>query len=267
MDNMEMENAMWKNELASSEEKMQTAIGDALIAAASICYFGPLDSDNRANLLADWLARCEMGNFNSKCSCSLRKSVSRTTKLDLLLKPAVDSKLSGKSSETLRLDQNQNRKTVASTKDGSLSNILEAVVPTRDDFCLEDILSCFEEQCDWRLKHMPTDLHAVQNALIMRACCQNRYHVWPLLIDPDRQGKKWVKILQKGESRIREHDLAPVSLPPSAAQSRTLMSDKTVEDEDLVPPSRGTAISITDVSDYSLAESVSLTESSSHVKR
>ncbi|XP_064648692.1 dynein axonemal heavy chain 6-like isoform X2 [Lineus longissimus] len=266
MEQMETENILWKEELASSEQKIQTAVGDALIAAASICYFGPLDSENRANLLSDWLARCEAGNFDVKTSSKVTRSVSRSTKLDVILKPSLERKVGGETSDGSKLDQNQNRTITESGMEMSSTDtcIPQPVLPTRTVFCLEDIFSSFEEQCQWRLKHMPTDLHAVQNALIMRACCQNRYHVWPLLIDPDRQAKKWVEILQKGKSRIRENLLTPVNMTTNASPSGPLMPGISYED---VPPSRGTAITAcTDMSDYSLGESISLTESSSNFK-
>lgn len=72
---------------------------------------------------------------------------------------------------------------------------------------LQDVLSTFNELSDWKLKQMPTDVHSLHNALIMRVCCHNRKHCWPLLIDPDQQAQMWVQALQDSENIIREDEL------------------------------------------------------------
>ena len=48
----------------------------------------------------------------------------------------------------------------------------------------------------------------VQNALMMRVCCHNRKHCWPLLIDPDNQAEMWVKALQGSTNVFTERDVA-----------------------------------------------------------
>jgi hypothetical protein len=55
---------------------------------------------------------------------------------------------------------------------------------------------------------LPTDLHAVQNALLMRVSSLNRRHCWPLLLDPDNQAEMWVKALQNSRNIFTARDVA-----------------------------------------------------------
>ena len=64
MDNMDMQNNLWKSELKLAKSKIKSAPGDALLTAACVCYHGPLDNRTRAELMNDWLTRCEMSNFD-----------------------------------------------------------------------------------------------------------------------------------------------------------------------------------------------------------
>lgn len=72
----------------------------------------------------------------------------------------------------------------------------------------QDILSDFDELSDWRMRSLPTDLHAQQNALLMRVSCHNRRHCWPLLLDPDNQAEMWVKALQGSRNTFNLCDVA-----------------------------------------------------------
>ena len=83
----------------------------------------------------------------------------------------------------------------------------QSVISTRSGYTLQDILSDFDELSGWRMSSLPTDLHSVQNALLMRVSCFNRKHCWPLLIDPDNQAEVWVKALQKSQNLFSEKDL------------------------------------------------------------
>ena len=78
---------------------------------------------------------------------------------------------------------------------------------TRNSYCLQEILSDFDELSKWRLDNLPTDLHSVQNALLMRVSCYNRKHCWPLLIDPDNQAETWVKSIQTSSNIFSEKDV------------------------------------------------------------
>ena len=64
MSHMSEQHLSWKTELRLSRNKLRTAPGDALLTAAAICYHGALDNGTRAELMQDWLARCEIGNFD-----------------------------------------------------------------------------------------------------------------------------------------------------------------------------------------------------------
>ena len=74
--------------------------------------------------------------------------------------------------------------------------------------CCQEVLSTFEELSDWRLRLLPTDVHSLHNALIMRVCCHNRKHCWPLLVDPDGQAQLWVEALQDSDNIIRDDDIS-----------------------------------------------------------
>ena len=69
------------------------------------------------------------------------------------------------------------------------------------------MLSSFEELSDWKLRSLPTDVHSLHNALIMRVCCHNRKHCWPLLVDPNEQAELWVEALQDSINVIRDADI------------------------------------------------------------
>lgn len=43
----------------------------------------------------------------------------------------------------------------------------------RDSFTLQGVLSTFDEQSDWKIKNLPTDIHSLHNALIMRVSVLN----------------------------------------------------------------------------------------------
>ena len=87
--------------------------------------------------------------------------------------------------------------------------------------CCQEVLSTFEELSDWRLRLLPTDVHSLHNALIMRVCCHNRKHCWPLLVDPDGQAQLWVEALQDSDNIIRDDDISE-SLAPSIHHLQSL---------------------------------------------
>ena len=57
LDHMSPQNNFWRQELKTSRGLLRTSLADALLAAASVIYHGPLDSHTRAELLDDWLRR------------------------------------------------------------------------------------------------------------------------------------------------------------------------------------------------------------------
>ncbi|EDO49398.1 predicted protein [Nematostella vectensis] len=139
VDSMSEYFSSWKQNLKTSKQNLVTAPGDALMAAAAVCYFGPLIRTARDELFRDWL----------RVSHSL--FVSNT-------------------------------------------------VPVQEGVSLHVLLSTCDELGDWERRDLPKDEYAVQNALIMRTCGNDRKHCWPLLIDPHGQAVDWIQALHKGKA-------------------------------------------------------------------
>ncbi|XP_076466624.1 dynein heavy chain domain-containing protein 1-like isoform X2 [Babylonia areolata] len=129
-------------------------------------------------------------------------------------------------------------------------------LPTRSNYTIQDILSDFDELSEWRMESLPTDLHSVQNALLMRVSSHNRRHCWPLLLDPDNQAEMWVKALQASRNIFTARDVADQLEDegiPIDKMNQTTDSDRGEPPEP--PPSRGTALTFSDVTEYTIAES------------
>ena len=86
---------------------------------------------------------------------------------------------------------------------GQTVNLLQ----TRPNFSLPDVLSSFEELSVWKKQNLSMNAHAIENALIMRVCCKNRKHCWPLLVDTEGEAETWVRFLQNSKNTINEEDL------------------------------------------------------------
>lgn len=65
MDSMSVHHARWKTEMKESRAKLRAAVGNALLTAACAAYYGLLDEKRRARLRDTWLAKCEMGDFDT----------------------------------------------------------------------------------------------------------------------------------------------------------------------------------------------------------
>lgn len=63
---------------------------------------------------------------------------------------------------------------------------------------LQAILSSPNELDDWKRNDLPTDDQALQNALILRSCGNDRTRAWPLLVDPHNQAELWIRALHEG---------------------------------------------------------------------
>jgi len=68
----------------------------------------------------------------------------------------------------------------------------------REDVSLKAILTAANEVDDWKRNELPTDEQALQNALILRSCGDDRTRAWPLLIDPHNQAELWIRALHQG---------------------------------------------------------------------
>lgn len=63
----------WKKNISAIEEQLRNHIGDILLAAGIITYFGPFTKDFRDRLLADWISSCEAKAINCTRNFSLQK--------------------------------------------------------------------------------------------------------------------------------------------------------------------------------------------------
>ena len=241
MENMSMQHFMWKSELRKAKHQILTAPGDALITAACVCYQGPLTDKLRAELLHDWLDRCKQGNFKlpraigqeiypfgngfdgmfsfdknkdrdslSDVSSSVTESQSDQSALPEVrtykYQPVVYDTSKYYKSE-LKRQGSVEYQPKSNVDEDSDDEEEQSLLVTRNSYTLQEILSEFDELSKWRLEHLPTDLHSVQNALMMRVSCYNRKHCWPLLIDPDNQAEKWVRAIQASNKIFSEKDV------------------------------------------------------------
>lgn len=71
-------------------------------------------------------------------------------------------------------------------------------MPLREDVSLRAVLAAANEVDDWKRNELPTDEQALQNALILRSCSEDRTRAWPLLIDPHNQAELWIRALHQG---------------------------------------------------------------------
>ena len=188
---MEMYSKSWQDTLKVCKRHMVTAPGDALVTAASVCYLGPVNPEGRAELFADWLRVCD-GSYRDgyQGRLSLVSSMLRETDITRLQRR--------RTSEQVTMDRRSRPVTHESMRVSSVSG---SVVPVREDISLQKVLSCPDELDDWKHADFPSDMQAVQNALMMRACCADRRRCWPLLLDPHNQAEMWVSALEEGKLR------------------------------------------------------------------
>ena len=235
-----MQHFLWKSELRKAKHQIFTAPGDALITAACICYQGPLNDKIRAELTQDWLDRCKQGNFKlnrtvgqdihnfgydafvdtskekdsvSEVSSSQTETQSEIGGLSLLevrtfrYQPVVYDTSKYYKSELKRHGSIEYEPATSFEMEDSDDEDEQSPLMTRNGYSLQVILSDFDELSQWRLEDLPTDLHSIQNALMMRVSCYNRKHCWPLLIDPDNQAEIWVKAIQTSRNIFSEKDV------------------------------------------------------------
>ncbi|CAG5130195.1 unnamed protein product [Candidula unifasciata] len=246
MENMSVQHFLWRSELKRTRKKIISAPGDALITSASLIYHGPLDDRSRKDLMSDWLNRIKQNAFSSQGFMGT-DLWSETASFPRLIKPDLQQNCASKTSSDFHahmlshsevncqvpLQQKvktfkyksalyesksyykselKRQDTVQTAVPEDLADDSDedenCLLPTRPNLALQEILSDFDELSEWRKQNLPTDLHSVHNALIMRVCCHNRKHSWPLLIDPDNQAEMWVRILQNNQNFFTERDVA-----------------------------------------------------------
>lgn len=79
-------------------------------------------------------------------------------------------------------------------KDQWIPNIEELKIPFTEGVDPIDILSTPSQQAMWASEGLPADRVSIENAAVVVSC--SRY---PLLIDPQLQGIKWIKGKEGGE--------------------------------------------------------------------
>lgn len=241
-----MQHYLWKSELRKARQHVITAPGDALVMAACVCYHGPLDDKFREELMQDWLERCRQGNFmlikhigqnvyplNTNLEGMVEGLRDKDSNSEVMNSETGDTSMSESSVSGIpilpeicvfkyppalydtskyyksELEKEGSMEYDALNVDANDSDDEEehSALMNRNGFSLQDILSDFDELSKWRMDSLPTDLHSVQNALLMRVSCFNRKHCWPLLIDPDNQAELWVKALQTSKNLFAEKDV------------------------------------------------------------
>nr|XP_006818816.1 PREDICTED: uncharacterized protein LOC100376274 [Saccoglossus kowalevskii] len=231
VDNMSTQNTEWRSRLSQAQYEYNTAPGDALIAAACVCYHGPMEQFARDVLVQDWIERCRTGKFVLQSfETELPVAQSVTPALELVIQANKDEKPGSRKgsretnsagstklklqaeveAESIYSDGTIDREETPDTAIGSLgySDLHDALTPAnivqiRDPFTLQDVLSSVEEQGDWYHRSIPHDNFAVQNALILRSYGRDGRYSWPLIIDPDNQAGSWIQLLQE---TIRSND-------------------------------------------------------------
>ena len=264
--------------IINSSNALEFIPGDALITAGCVLYHGPLSDRNRSELLHDWLDRAKQGNFlflpsaqdqyplnanldglmdghrekdcTSEISSSHGGDGSESTvsgmpslpeiKIFKYLPSIYDTSKYYKSE--LRRQGSMEYDSVPENDDSDDEDE-QSPLMNRNSYLLQEILSDFDELSGWRLENLPTDLHSVQNALLMRVSCYNRKTCWPLLIDPDNQAEIWVKVLQTSRNIFTESELRDEGEEPFIEELP--LADSYKESSEL-PPSRGTTLTFTD---------------------
>ena len=212
MGNISGQHKLWKKEVTRAKQNIITAIGDGLLAAAYVCYCGPLDDQTREKLLEDWLEHFEQEMFIDVMASKLYpKLYSKSSKLK-------SKSETGESQDTdfwvaVQAYEAKVRQTEFNYSSGlmteanaeSLDDVMDydsdnedetgKVLMVRKNFQLLKVLSSYDELSEWRMKNYPVDTRSLQNACLINMCKWNFRSLWPLLVDPDGQAELWVRNL------------------------------------------------------------------------
>ncbi|XP_063222941.1 dynein axonemal heavy chain 2 isoform X2 [Bacillus rossius redtenbacheri] len=77
------------------------------------------------------------------------------------------------------------------------TKVVELEVPLSAEFRLEDFLCDPTTIREWNIQGLPSDGFSTENGIIVTGCSR-----WPLLIDPQSQGVKWIKNME-GEKDLK----------------------------------------------------------------
>lgn len=189
MKNMDIQNRIWRADMAECRARISTAAGDAVLAAGMCCYLGAFDSHTRQQIISDWHQRCLLNDFSAQVRLpTASNAIDVSSKQEDM--PSIHDKI--KASQHSMPDSLR-RSTVVNPFKQTLPNLLLL----RPHFSLESILSSFDELSAWKKKGLGLDTHSFYSALILRQAAANGRHMWPLLIDPDGQGEAWIKNIHK----------------------------------------------------------------------
>lgn len=222
MGNISGQHKLWKKEVNHAKQNIATAIGDGLLAAAYICYCGPLDDQSRKKLLDEWLEHFEQESFTDVTSSNLYpKMYTKSSKYSSQWNTTENSDFDlcafvqayeGKVSQT-EFNYSSGLMTEANTEnlddimdyDSDNEDETEKVLTIRKNFQLLKVLSSYDELSEWRMKNYPVDTRSLQNACMINMCKWNFRTLWPLLVDPDGQAELWVRnlhLLSQDKDRI-----------------------------------------------------------------
>ncbi|XP_078514868.1 dynein heavy chain domain-containing protein 1 isoform X2 [Lissotriton helveticus] len=150
----------WETTLKVLEDHSRTIPGDALILAAFTCYLGPFSLKQREELMEKWQRLCRGW--------------------DVSLPP---DDLSRELEKCLYVP--------------SCPAPTNCPLPIREDFSCIDLLSSASEKRVW-YQTMPCEQPAGQSlALSIRTSARYSCRHWPLLVDPDKQGEGWIRLIHK----------------------------------------------------------------------
>ncbi len=73
-----------------------------------------------------------------------------------------------------------------------MKTCVEKKIPYSSDFSVERILGDPVQIRQWGIKGLPADSLSIENGIIVTQAKR-----WPLMIDPQSQGNKWIKSMEK----------------------------------------------------------------------
>lgn len=168
----------WQASIEALAKQEKTIVGDALLSAAFVAYAGAFNTPLRRELVNQhWLPQIQKKNI-----------------------PIATSTTSSTSS-------NDGKEIMHSKGDGNNNNSGEGHGPDGMSLVLEFLITARDKAC-WIQEGLPTDSHSQENAAIVDLCTTSSSASspssssssesskvggrWPLLIDPQLQGAKWV---------------------------------------------------------------------------
>merc|ERR1712130_107646 len=89
-----------------------------------------------------------------------------------------------------------------------LTDLIEKEIPVSEkikslELSPKDILTTVSEQAKWANEGLPVDSISIENAAIVTLCSR-----WPLMIDPQQQGIKWIRNKYKNEMKVINLNMA-----------------------------------------------------------